>query len=128
MSEPEHFEWVGDYAVYRPAGRFSLDQAVKLITSAIAHSREQGIQRLLINTCGFSGFEPPSTLDRYFFVKEWARTAGGKVEVAMVARLEMIDPRRFGVMVATVSGWVADVFLSEDEALVWLLGSKRKEG
>jgi hypothetical protein len=37
-----------------------------------------------------------------------------------VARLEMIDPRKFGVAVAATAGLKADVFVTEEEAVAWL--------
>lgn len=82
------------------------------------------MRNLLVVTSDLTGFEPPSIFDRYDFVRKWARVAGGAVRVAMVARPEMIDPRKFGVTVAANHGLIADVFESEDEALAWLLSAK----
>jgi preprotein translocase subunit YajC len=42
----------------------------------------------------------------------------------MVARAEMIDPKKFGVTVAANSGLVGDVFESEEKALAWLRSVK----
>jgi hypothetical protein len=120
MSELEHFEIVGDHAEYRPTGQVTLLQCVKLVASAIACAREQQQPNLLVIMLGLTGFRPPDIATRYFFIKEWARAAGGVVRVAMVVRREMIDPQKFGVIVAANSGLIAEVFESEKEALSWL--------
>jgi hypothetical protein len=38
----------------------------------------------------------------------------------MVARAEMIDPRKFGVTVAANRGLMSDIFTTEAEARAWL--------
>lgn len=121
MSELQHFEIVGDHAESRPTGQVSVDQVVQLVTSAIARAREQHIGKLLVDTRGLTGFESPSIIARYYFVRKWAEASGRVVRLALVARPEMVDPQKFGVTVAANLGFIADVFTSEDEALAWLL-------
>lgn len=120
MNAPAHFEVMGDLAVLRPTGHVSLDQAVQIVTAAIASARETKIGKLLVVTSALTGFEAPSVLSRYIFVKEWARAAGGAVCLALVVRPEMIDRKKFGVTVAANRGLIGDVFVSEDEAMAWL--------
>ena len=95
-----------------------------MVTSAIAFAREQNIGKLLVVTSALTGFASPDIATRYFFVRDWARAAGGVVRVALVARRVMIDLERFGVAVATNSGLFYDVFESEQEALAWLQSTK----
>lgn len=40
--------------------------------------------------------------------------------MAVVARVEMIDQGKFGVTVAGNRGLIADVFMTEGEAVAWL--------
>lgn len=120
MSEPPDFTMAGDHAEYRPTGEMSLSQAAQMVTAAIAYARERQLRNLLVVSTGLTGFEPPNVVDRYFFVKEWARAADRFVRVAMVARPEMIDPQKFGVTVASNNAMIADVFESEEAALAWL--------
>jgi len=61
-----------------------------------------------------------SIVDRYYFIADWAKASERLVCTALVARPEMIDYRKFGVTVAANRGFTADIFASEDEALVWL--------
>ena len=120
ISEPEDLEMVEDLAVYRPTGQVSLQQAVQLVTSAIAFAREHHVPKLLAVTSGLTGVERPSLIMLYFYTKKWAEASRGAVRVALVARPEMIDPQKFQVLVGANDGFISDVFASEDEALAWL--------
>jgi hypothetical protein len=109
-----------DQAFFRPFGKISLERASAMIASAIRSAREQGIGKLLIDTSAWTGLPSPDTVERYYMVRNWAKVAAGRVRVAIVARPEMIDPEKFGVMVARNNGFSAEVFTSEQEALAWL--------
>lgn len=56
------------------------------------------------------------------FIERWAHAAQGKILMAIVARAEMIDQRKFCVTVAGNRGLFADVFTTEGEAAAWLDG------
>jgi hypothetical protein len=117
MTELEIFE---DYAVFRPTGRVSLERAIDVVRTAIASARECRIGKLLVDTSGLTGFEPPSIAHRYFFFHDWARAAEREVRLALVVRPELIDPQKFGRTVAANAGFITDVFTTEEEALAWL--------
>jgi hypothetical protein len=123
MDNLPFFEVVGEHAVFRPAGETSLPQAVEMVTSAIALTRERRVPKLLVVTTGLTGFQSPGVVDRFFFIQEWAKAANGIVRVALVVGPEFIDQEKFGVTVARNIGFYADVFLSEEEALHWLNNS-----
>ncbi len=125
MGQLDGFEIAGGRGFYRPAGSVSFDHVVALVTAAIAASRTQGVEDLLVNTCALTGFPSPNTFQRYFAVKEWAATAGGRLRVCMVARAEMIDPDRFGLIVAANQNLVANIVTTEVEALAWLDAMRR---
>lgn len=110
----------GDCAYYRPTGKVTLEQGAELVDQAIGYARDRRISRLLINCSKLTGFPSPSLPQRYFLVRGWAKTAQGLVQVAMVARPEMIDPEKFGVTVARNAGFLAEVYPTEPEALAWL--------
>jgi hypothetical protein len=124
MSAPEYFETLDDISVFRPIGHVSLDQAVQIVSAAIAYARDQNIRKLLVVTSALSGFEPPGIFARFSLVEEWVRASRGVVRVALVARPEMIDFQKFGVTVANNRGLISDVFSSEDEAKAWLQSLK----
>jgi len=116
----EDFKIVGGHAEYRPTAQVSLDEAIQAVTSAITLARERHVRNLLVDVSRLTGFNSPSLIERYHFVHEWARAAGGAVRISMVARPEMIDPHKFGVTVAANAGLTGNVFASEGEALRWL--------
>ncbi len=122
MDSPVHLEQRDGYTVFRASGPTSLDGAIAMVTAAIVSAREQGTRKLLVDISGLTGFEPPGLGRRYLFVNEWATAAQGLVCVAMVAERRMIDPNKYGVVVAHSAGLVADVFTTEQAATTWLLG------
>jgi hypothetical protein len=112
-------EVVRDCAYYHPAGRVPLDEAMALLAHAVAYAREHRIPKLLVNAVGMD-FPSPSLPERYFLARKLAATAQGEVQLALVVHAHMIDPERFGVMVARNAGMNVDVFSVEAEALEWL--------
>ena len=98
----------------------SLREATDLVERAIAFACEQGLEDLLIDATGVSGFAPPTLSDKYGYTSRWAAAAGGKVRAAMIARPEWIDPQKFGVIVAANRGFAGNVFLTKAEAIAWL--------
>ena len=118
---PEFFSFEEKFARYAPEGELSLDDAVQMISRAIVHARENGIFGLLIDVRGLHGFPNPTVVDRYWFVREWASNAEGKVAIAMVQRPEMIDTDQIGVTMASNAGLTANVFDNERDASTWLL-------
>ena len=124
MNKPEHFEVVEDYAVFRPFGQVSLEEAMQLITSALVYAREQQIKKLLVVTTGLYGFKLPSFSERYFYTREGVHAAQGQVCVASVFRPELIDHEKIGVIIAETAGLQNNAFTSEEEALAWLKSVK----
>jgi hypothetical protein len=121
MDIAEHLEVGESYCRFRLAETVSMVESVELITLAIAFCRDQGILKLLVDSSGLTRHSPPSLMDRFLMVEDWARAAEGKVIVAMISRPEMIHPQKFGVKVAADLGLKGDVFTNEREALDWLL-------
>lgn len=125
MNKPRHFEIKEDYALYRPAGEFTLEEAVQLVTSVITFAREHHIKKLLVDLTGLAPIEPPNLASRYFFVRDWAHAAQGKVRIALTARPEVIDFEKIGTIIAENAGLRCNVYESEEEALAWLQSTKR---
>lgn len=125
MSTLEHFEVGKECAFFRPVGKGSLEEAVRLVTVAITFARQHKVQKLLVNLTGVTGFPSLTLADRYFAAREWAAAGKSSVRMAMVVRPEMIDPEKFGVIAGRNAGLHGDVFSAEPEALAWLLGASR---
>lgn len=114
------FDMLGDIAIFRPSGSISLEQAIDLIKSAIASARERAVRKLLIVLSGLDGFDSPGIAARHYMSRQWAGASAGIIHLAFVPKAHMIDPEKFGVMVAKNFGASADVFTSEADALAWL--------
>jgi hypothetical protein len=81
---------------------------------------------LLIDVTKLTGLPPPGLGERYLIVDRLAAAAGSTVRVAMVARPEVIDPKRFGLTVAAAKGMQANIF--DDEAGAGLALSPSRPG
>lgn len=120
MPAPEHFQVVGSRGFYRPVGVVTFEQAVEMVAIAMEYALERQLTDLLASTHGLTGFPPPSTFARYALAVKWAESAGGALRVALVARPELIDAQKIGVLMAQNRGVNGDVFPHEAEALAWL--------
>jgi len=114
------FEQVGSRGFYRPIAQVTFEQAVAFVAEAMVTARELGLADLLVNTTGLTGFTPPSVFARYAMAGKWTQSAGAVLRVAMVARRELIDPQKIGVLMMQNRGGTGDVFATEAEALAWL--------
>jgi DNA-binding response OmpR family regulator len=120
-TDPDHFVFQeGQHAVFRPSGDVTFDQVVELVRAAIAAARRHHVRDLLVDTTGLTGFPSPDTFERFLAAVEWADEAKGGVRLAMVAAAEMIDPHKFGVIVARNRGLVSNVFTTEHDARAWI--------
>jgi hypothetical protein len=123
VDELDGFVVEGNHAVYRPVGCVSFDEAVNRVRAAISCARSKEVRNLLVNTTAWTGFDSPDTFQRFLAASEWAEAARFDVRLAIVARAELIDPERFGVIVARNRGLVNNIFTSEVEARDWLCGA-----
>lgn len=120
MKVMEHFEQIGSRGFFRPVGQVSFEQAVDLVADAIRSARELGLTDFIANTIGLTGFSPPSVFARHAMSLKWAQSAGASLRVALVARPELIDSQKIGVLMYQNRGGNGEVFTTEGEALAWL--------
>ena len=120
MNKLAYFEVLGNRGFYRPVSRTTFEKGVEMVAEAMRHARELGLQSLLINTHGFTGFSAPSIFGRHLLAVKWAEAAGSRLHVAVVTRAELVDPQKIGVVMAQNRGVSGDVFTTEAEALAWL--------
>src|SRR5262245_54037576 len=121
MKAPEHFEFMDGYCAYRLSGHGPLAEAAHKVIEAITFAREQGMRQLLIDTTNWTGHKSPDTLERFTWAQAFAEAARSTVKLAMVVAPEMMVPDNFDVMVARSRGLLGNVFVSEKDALAWLL-------
>jgi hypothetical protein len=120
MAGPTPLEKMNGFAVFRPSGTMTFPQAVQAVAEAIAQARDEGVDKLLLVGTGVSGIESPSVAERHQMAREWADVAQGRVAIALVVHPALIDPEKFGVLAARNFGLIADVFVSEADAIAWL--------
>ena len=116
----KHFEQAGRSGFFRPVGEMSFEQAVQVVGEAMRHARSLELADLLVNTSGLTGFPTPDVFARYSLASKWAESAGTGLRVALVARAEIIDPQKIGVLMAQNRGVTGDVFTTEAAAIAWL--------
>jgi hypothetical protein len=120
MNTLANFEQVGKRGFYRPVGIVTFECAVDMVAEGMRFARSLGLTDLLVNTNGLTGFPQPSIFARHALAVKWAESAGSALHVAMVARAEMIDPEKIGVLMAQNRGASGDVFTNEVAAIAWL--------
>ncbi|HYJ39733.1 MAG TPA: hypothetical protein VEW08_03015 [Steroidobacteraceae bacterium] len=120
MNTLKNFEQVGRRGFFRPVGMMSFEQAIAVVAEGIRHARSLELVDLLVNTSGLSGFPSPDVFARYSLASKWAESAGAALRVAIVARAELIDPQKIGVLMAQNRGVNGDVFSTESAAIAWL--------
>jgi hypothetical protein len=120
MNTIKNFEQVGRRGFFRPVGIVSFDQAVEIVAEGMRHARSLELSDLLVNTTALSGFPTPDVFARYSLASKWAESAGAAMRVAVVARPELIDPQKIGVLMAQNRGVNGDVFSTESAAIAWL--------
>jgi hypothetical protein len=120
MNTLANFEQIGKRGFYRPNGTVTFERAVDLVAEAMRFARSLGLNDLLVNTTGFTGFQSPSIFARHALAVKWAENGGPALIVAIVARPEFIDPEKIGVLMAQNRGATGDVFSTEAAALAWL--------
>jgi hypothetical protein len=124
MEVSKQIEVLPDHARFAPEGEVSMAELVALVTEAIRFCREQKIPRLLVDLSRLTGFRPQQLQERYWAVREWAQEAAGAVVIAVVAPEVIVDPQRFGEVVAANVGLRAFISSDKTEALSWLLAQE----
>jgi len=114
------FETVATRGFYHPLGRVTFEQGVELIAHALLRARALGLEDIVVNITGLSGFESPGVFERYDMITKWVKCVRTCLRVAFVAQPGFIDSQKIGMLIAQNRGLSADVFASEAAALAWL--------
>jgi hypothetical protein len=122
MNPESQFQFFEHYAIFRPSGEVTFNEAIDIVAEGLSFASSRQVDHLVVDTTGLTGFASPTIWERFAMSAKWASAAPG-LRVALVARPELIDPARFGVTVARNRGLFTDVFSSEAEAIEWLLAA-----
>jgi hypothetical protein len=120
MNTIKHFEHASRRGFFRPEGVMTFEQAVEIVGKGMIHARSLELVDLMVNTGKLTGFPPPDVFARYSLAIKWAESAGTALRVALVARAELIDPEKIGLLMAQNRGVSGDVFTTEAAAIAWL--------
>jgi hypothetical protein len=121
MSLADDLQGADGYTVYRPLGDFALPTVIPMIARAIERCQMQQVQRLFIDITGLTGLKSPTISERYEVASAWTAAAGGVIKIAVLCPPHLLDSERFAVTVARNRGLQGNVFVTETEALAWLL-------
>jgi hypothetical protein len=113
----EHFELKKEPAVFCLVGQASFDGIADLISRAVLRCRKQKIEKLLIDSTGVSGLQPPGMAERYNFVERLSFNAKSSVKIAHVASLKWVRSGIFAVRVAKNRGLDTENFHSKPAAI-----------
>ena len=120
MTAAKDFETIGTRGFYRPVAQVSFETAVDMSAEALRAARSLHLFDFVLNTTGLTGFASPDVFARYLMATKVVESAGISLRVAFVARPELIDPQRIGILMLQNRGMSSEVFTSEPDALRWL--------
>jgi hypothetical protein len=120
----EHFELKKEHAVFCPVGQTSFAEVSELMSRAVRRCRKEKIAKLLIDSTGLPGLQPPGMAERYNLAERIATDAASSVKIAHVASPKWVRSGKFAITVAKNRGLDAENFLSPASAVEWLLKCK----
>jgi hypothetical protein len=106
-----------DHLEARFLGSFSVDRFKRQVEVAVRACRPRKLSLLLVDVTRLQA--TLTTIDRYEISSHGAREAT-ELKVALFSPPELIDPKKFGVMVARNRGMTVDIFTDREKALAWL--------
>ena len=121
IAEPIRLEPGKGYSFFRPVGEVYFSECANLVSKAIQLACSQGVDKLLIDISGLTGFDAPTTAPRYFLAELLATEANQPIKFALVCRPELIRENHYGTMIGRNRGLFCEVFPSEPEAIKWLM-------
>jgi len=105
------------------AGAFDATDAREVLQTALAHALQNGHSKLLVDARQVTG--NPRTMERFDLGENLARdyheARGDRlVRIALIGNEPLVDPQKFGVLVAANRGVPVMVTTDIDEAVRWL--------
>ena len=121
MTTLDYFTIEEKFVAFTPKGKYEFEELIEAIGDAISHCSKNNFKRLFVDLTEIVNLKSPTLGSRYKVIKEWASRSKGIVTIAMVVPEKILDPERFGIMVAINEGLKSNGFTSREEALEWLL-------
>ena len=114
-------EFKEDYAHFRPTGEFGPSSIVVPLRPAMQACLERGVRKILIDFTQLV-HGPMSVMDRFDLGEGIAKFWDRSITIAVLARPDQLDPKRFAKVVAANRGLQVEVFTEEAEAIRGLQG------
>ena len=118
MPEKLEIEVVGGVVRASVSGAFSLDNAKAFFNEIYRRSREEKVDRILIDARGITTDIP--TIARFEFGEHMAEQQPDAIKIALVGSTDMVWPERFLETVSVNRGVNAKVVTEIEDALNWL--------
>jgi hypothetical protein len=94
------------------------------LSRAVLRCRKEKVKKLLIDSTGLLGLQPPGMAERNNLAERIASDAASSVKIAHVASPKWVRSGKFAVTVAKNRGLEAENFRSIATAVKWLLKNK----
>ena len=122
MSIDSQTELRDNYVLFSCYGTFSNDALLNVYEAALDFAENKGLKAILVDISDLDG-ALPTTMERYNHGVTVARMQlkhDKRIFIAVVGKEPIIDPQRFGEIVAVNRGAYCKVFIDIDDAITWL--------
>jgi len=118
------------FLTVRAVGEFSLEEAGRTFLEMLEAVARHNVRKVLFDGRGLVG--EPKTMERFYYGEFAARAVAAAAaarftQFAYVLEEPVLDPWRFGEMVAVNRGMFVKAFDNQEDALEWLSGSPANE-
>jgi hypothetical protein len=121
MSISLKFEPHGGFLLCKASGEFNFEDACSMIQEVLAESGQRGATKVLVDCLQMGG--SPTMVERYTLSEFLAREIvelKGFPRLAFLGKEPLVDPNRFGELVATNRGVRMKTVEQMEDALNWL--------
>jgi len=122
-----HVEVVGDRVEALGRGTYSLTASLRFLSQAFETAARENLKKILVDVRGLAG--NPSVSDRYdvgMFIATRCAERHFDIRIALVGKEPLVDPERFGELVARNRFAKGRVFSETHEALTWLSEARER--
>jgi len=122
MAIETHSELQSSYVHYFCKGPFEFEAIKDVFSTAFEIASEKNRNAILVDIIELHG-KPPTTYERFNlgeYVAHLCFKFGKPVRIAVVGKIPIVDPERFGETVAVNRGANGKVFTELEEAKDWL--------
>ena len=117
------------FLTVRAVGEFSLEEAGRTFLEMLEEVARHNVSKVLFDGRGLVG--EPKTIERFYYGEFAARAVAASAvpctQFGYVLEEPVLDPWRFGEIVALNRGMFVKAFDNQEDALEWLTASRANE-